>query len=744
MNFKIFENISRRDFIKKAAFLGAASTFSLQAGLRVFDNAEAAEDSAKPDLWSLSLCPYCGAGCGLYIGVKDEKVVAVKGAEEHSANKGYLCMKGLLLPQILYFKDRLKTPLIKKNNKFEKASWDEAFDLLVSQFKKLIGDNGPDAVAFYGSAQLLTEEHYVLNKLAKGCIGTNNVDANARLCMASAALGMISSLGKDGPPANYGDIELADCFFIAGSNMAEGHPVVYQRIADYKAKKKSVIVIVVDPRKTITTDIANIHLKIRCGTDIALYNAIAHVLIKEKFVDEAKVASYTNGLQQLKLHLEKYTPEFAASVTGVNKEDIIKAAMMLGSARAALYFCCMGLNHSSVGVWKNNTLINLCLLTGHIGKPGAGYFSLTGQPNAMGLRETGGLCHLLPGHRVIENEGHRNEIAKIWGIDSKKIAPKPGKNALDIFRAIDKGDIKGLWVMGTNPAVSLPDINSTLKILQKTGFLVVQDAYHPTETSNYAHLILPAAQWGEKLGTFTNSDRTVNLLKASVKPQGEAKPDLDIFLEVARRMGYEKFFQFKNPEEVYNEWKLCTQGTDVDISGITYARLEKEVGIPWPCPSSDHPGTPRRYTHFKFYTPDGKANLLARDHKEPLEVPDAQYPLCLNSGRLVDHWMTLTRTGKIPQLINSSPEAFLEIHPDDAEKLGVKAGEFVKVISRRGEAFVRAKVSDIVRKGEVFMPFHFGYLHKEKQAANLLTNPAYDAGSKEPEYKACAVRVEKA
>ncbi|MBF0103544.1 MAG: nitrate reductase [Desulfobacterales bacterium] len=738
------DSISRRDFMKRVAFVGAAATFTLSTGLKVFETAEAAEKNIQPDSWHLSLCPYCGAGCGLYIGEKAGKVVAVKGADEHPANKGYLCMKGLLLPQILYFKDRLTTPLIKKDGKMKEASWDEAIDLLVSKFKKIIQDNGKDAVAFYESAQLLTEEHYVLNKLAKGCIGTNNVDANARLCMASAVGGMITSLGKDGPPANYSDIELADCFFITGANMAEAHPVLYQRIADYKSRKKSVIVIVVDPRKTITTDIADVHLKLHCGTDIALYNAIAHVLFKEKFVDEAKVASYTNGLEELKLHIEKYTPEYAANITGVKKEDIIKTAMMLGSARAALYFCCMGLNHSSVGVWKNNAIINLCLLTGHIGKPGAGYFSLTGQPNAMGLREAGGLSHLLPGHRLVENEVHRNEIAAIWGVDPKIIAPKPGKNVLDLFRAADKGDIKGLWIIGTNPAVSLTDVNWVIKVLQKIEFLVVQDIYYPTETSKFAHLVLPAAQWAEKLGTFTNSDRTVNLLKAAVKPPAGAKSDLDIFIEVAHKMGYGNYFQFKGPEDVYNEWKRCSKGTDVDVSGITYARLEKQVGIPWPCPSEDHQGTLRRYTHFKFYTPNGKANLLARDHKEPLEVPDSEYPLCLNTGRLFDHWMTLTRTGKIPQLINSSPESYVEIHPDDAQRLAIKSGVHVNVISRRGDVILKAKVTDTVTKGEIFIPFHYGYLYKEKQAANLLTNPAYDPGSKEPEYKACAVKIEKA
>ncbi len=742
--YPFFGRISRRKFIKNIVFAGAASTFSLKGGLRIFSSAEAAENEIEADAWYLSLCPYCGAGCGLYIGVKNGKVFAVKGAEEHSANKGYLCMKGLLLPQILYFKDRLTTPMINRNNRFVKASWDEALDLLVSRLQSVIKSSGVDALGFYESAQLLTEEHYVLNKLAKGCIGTNNVDANARLCMASAVGGMISSLGKDGPPSNYGDIELADCFFIAGSNTAEGHPVIYQRIADLKDRKKSVMVIVVDPRETVTTDIADVHLKIRCGTDIALYNAIAHVLIESNFVDEQRVLSYTNGLQELKMHLEQYTPEKAARITGVAKNDIVKAAMMLGNARACLYFCCMGLNHSSVGVWKNNTLINLCLLTGHIGKPGAGYFSLTGQPNAMGLRETGGLCHLLPGHRLVKKEKHRREIAKIWGVDPNNMSPIPGKNALDMFRAVDQGKIKWLWIIGTNPAVSLTDLNWTMNVLKKTEFLVVQDIYHPTETSRFAHLLLPAAQWGEKLGTFTNSDRTVNLLKLAVDPPAGAKSDLEIFIEVAQRMGYAKQFPFTGPEDVYDEWKLCSKGTDLDVSGISYARLEKEHGIPWPCPSPDHPGTPRRYTHFKFHTPNGKANLLARHHKDPLEVPDRKYPFCLNTGRVVDHWMTLTRTGKIPQLLKASPESFLEIHPADAQKAGIKDGVFAKIVSRRGEAVVRAKVTDRVREGEVFMPFHFGYLFGEKGAANLLTNPAYDAGSKEPEYKACAVRVEKA
>jgi len=704
------------------------------------------ETSPIPDSelrWSKSVCPYCGVGCGILVGAKDGKVEKVRGNPAHPANRGLLCAKGATLPQVVDTPDRLRFPSVRHSlaDEFVRSSWPEALSLVTDKIKSTLENHGPDAFAFYISGQLLTEDYYVINKFAKGFLGTNHVDSNSRLCMASAVAGYTTSLGADGPPACYEDIELAELFLLIGTNTAACHPVTFQRIKNRKMAGPDVKVIVVDPRRTRTSDLADLYIPLKPGTDVAFLNGLLHVMEKEGLVDETFILSHTGGWQELKKLLEKYTPKNVAEICGVDPASIIEAARLFGKSKSALSFWSMGLNQSTSGVAKNNAVINLHLATGKIGKPGSGPFSLTGQPNAMGGRETGGLAQLLPGHRFIANEAHRREMEKIWKIPEGRINPKPGLSAVELFKAVNEKKVKVIWVIATNPMVSIPNLNLVRRALEKAELVIVQDPYHPTETTQRAHVLLPAAQWSERDGTVTNSERRISYLEKIVDPPGEAKADWKIICDAAAKMGFQKDFSFQNAEEVYEEYKQSTRGTEIDIMGVSYSRLKKEF-LQWPCPTESSPSTTRLYTDARFPTPDGRARFVAREFQEPFETPDAEFPMTLTTGRVRDQWHTMTRTGKVDSLLKSDPYSFLEIHPGDAEKLNILDGDPLKVVTRRGTAKAPARVTDRVNPGVCFMPFHWGGLFGEA-SVNQTTVDAFDPISKQPELKFCACRVEK-
>ena len=702
--------------------------------------------NSRIENWVKSYCPYCGVGCGLMAGVSNGVVTKIKGDPEHPSSLGDLCLKAVYLPETLKSADRLLYPQIRscQEGPFKRASWEQAIKYLAQRFCAIIDEHGPDAVAFYGSGQLTTEEYYVANKLAKGFLGTNNFDTNSRLCMASAVAGYKTSLGSDGPPASYADIEAANCFLLIGANVADCHPVLFKRIKQRKlSDPKNVTIIAVDPRRTETADFADLHLPIRPGTDIALLNSMLCVLIDEGLIDQDFITSHTNGFQELKETVKKYSPKVAEKICGVAECLIGEAALIFGKARSALSLWSMGVNQSSVGVHKNNAIHNLHLATGKIGKPGCGPFSLTGQPNAMGGREVGGLSHLLPGYRSIENGAQREEVERFWGVPFGSISPEPGLPALEQFEALAQGKLKAIWILCSNPAVSMPDIDLVEKALRQAELVVVQDAYHPTATSRLAHVVLPAAQWSEKEGVMTNSERRITYMPKLAEPPGEALPDWKIIALFAQEMGFGDVFAYPSSEEIFSEFAALTKETLCDYSGASYERLQREGPLQWPCPTDRGAGAARLYEDGIFATPSGKGNLIAVEHQEPVERPDGDYPLLLTTGRSKYHWHTMTRTGKNEALRRSAPDPILDIHRADARRYGIQDADFVEIISRRGKVMVQCRVTEEITRGTCFLSFHWGREHGFFKAANNLTISARDPVSRQPELKACAVRVRK-
>lgn len=668
----------------------------------------------------------------------------VRGALSAQANRGGLCAKGAQLGPTIDTPDRLKHPQIRlsRHDGFRAHSWDDAIGYIREIFRNIINTYGPEAVAFYGSGQLDTETVYTVGKLFKGRLGCNNTDSNSRLCMAAAVAGYRTSLGSDGPPTCYDDIDHADVIVIMGSNMAEAHPVTFDRVKAARKARPNLRVIVIDPRRTATAQNADIHLAVAPGGDVALLNVLGRMLVERGAIDKDYVAANVRGFDEYRDFLLAQDVSELCADAGVSAEQLSKVAGLLAASKAFLSFYCMGLNQSTVGMWKNNSLINLHLLLGQIGKPGAGPFSLTGQPNAMGGREGGLLSHQLPGYRFVDNEQHRADVEKVWGRRPGGIEPKPGLTAVEMFRALERGQLKAIWIAGTNPAVSLPDLHQVRRGLAKAQLVVVQDAYHPTETGQLADVLLPVAQFGEKEWTSTNSERMVSFSPKLWDAPGEALPDWEILCRFARSMGYEGF-EFKNSSEIWNEYITLTRGRPCDMSGITSERLRRETELQWPCPTTDHPGTKRRYTDGCFGFPDGKAVLLPREHKEPREVPDHEFPYVLTTGRLYTHWHTLTRTAKADKLMKREPRPFVEIHPEDAERLEVSEGDLVQISSRRGTIALPAQVKTSVSPGMVFVPFHWGDLFEPGNSANYLTISAIGRVAKQPELKFCAVYLEK-
>uniref|UniRef100_UPI0025F2BFA2 molybdopterin oxidoreductase family protein n=1 Tax=uncultured Pseudacidovorax sp. TaxID=679313 RepID=UPI0025F2BFA2 len=722
-----------------------------------------------------STCPYCGVGCGVLIQTEGARITGVRGDPAHPANFGRLCTKGstlhLTAAPAIAGQARLLAPARRpaRGAETQAIGWDEALDEAAERFARVIAEDGPDAVGFYLSGQLLTEDYYVFNKLAKGLVGTNNLDTNSRLCMSSAVAGYKKTLGADAPPACYDDVKDAGCLFIAGSNAAWAHPIFFRRIEDAKRANPAMKIVVADPRRTDTAEFADLHLPLQPGSDVMLFHAMLHVMLREGWADEAFIAAHTQGFEALRDTVRDCTPERAGEVCGLPVADIVQAARLFatgGSGDAArraptLSLYCMGLNQSSHGTDKNAALIGLHLATGQIGRPGAGPFSLTGQPNAMGGREVGGLSNLLPAHRDMANAAHRAEVAAFWGVPA--IPATPGLSAIEMFRAAAEGRVRALWIACTNPAQSMPDQALVRRALERCEFVVLQEAYATTATAAFADLLLPATTWGEKDGTVTNSERRISRVRPAVPAPGEARHDWAIAADFGQRLQARlalrgvapprpELLLYHSPEQVWNEHRATTAGRDLDITGLSYALLDQLGPQQWPMPAGQPAGTPRLYQDGVFATPDGRARFSAEPWRPLAETRDADWPYALNTGRLRDQWHGMSRTGTLGRLFGHADEPAVQLHPDDMAAQGLAAGDLVQLTSRRGSIVVAAQPSDEVAPSQAFMAMHWGeeFLSGRSSTGhrlagiNALTLPAYCPDSKQPELKHTAVKVLKA
>jgi assimilatory nitrate reductase catalytic subunit len=693
-----------------------------------------------------STCPYCGVGCGVVIESEGSQITGVRGDPDHPANFGRLCTKGqslhLTASAPITLHQRLRTPVLHGRE----VGWDEALDTAADTFAAIAQAHGPDALGFYISGQLLTEDYYVFNKLAKGLLGTNNVDTNSRLCMSSAVAGYKTTLGADAPPACYDDVNHADLLFIAGSNAAWAHPVLYRRIEDARRARPQMKVIVVDPRRTETAAQADLHLALLPGTDVALFHGMLHVLMWEGLTDAAYIAAHTSGFEALRDLVREMSPREAARITGLKEADIVTAARWFGQSAATLSLYCQGLNQSSSGTAKNAALINLHLATGQIGRPGAGPFSLTGQPNAMGGREVGGMATLLSAHRDLANAEHRNEVARLWGVDS--VPAKPGKTAVEMFQAAADGEIRALWIACTNPAQSLPDQATVQRALQRAEFVVLQEAFAGTATGRHAHLLLPASSWGEKEGTVTNSERRISRVRAAVPAPGVARADWVIAcdfgqrLEARLRPGRPTLFPYADAEAIWNEHRESTRGLDLDITGLDWARLDQGPQC-WPFPSGATQGRERLYEDGIFATADGRARFAAEPYRPVAEPRDARFPFALNTGRLRDQWHGMSRTGTLGRLFGHVPEPGVDLHPQDLARLRVADGDLVTVRSRRGSLVLPVRATDTMLPTQAYIAMHWGpeFL---RDGVNTLASPALCPQSGQPELKHAAVQISRA
>lgn len=696
-----------------------------------------------------STCCYCGVGCGVIIHSENDKIVDVKGDPDHPANFGRLCTKGSTLHLTAKLDNRLLYPEMRLTREVtrKRVSWDESLDYLTEKFAQTIEKYGPDAVAFYISGQLLTEDYYVFNKLAKGLIGTNNIDTNSRLCMSSAVAGYKATLGSDAPPACYDDINHTNCLFIAGSNTAFAHPIVFRRIETARENNPDLKIIVVDPRRTDTAEAADLHLAIQPGTDVALFNGMLHVMLWEGLLDMAYINAHTNGFAELKETIREYTPKMVADICGIKESDVITAAKWFGTG-PSLSLYCQGLNQSIHGTDKNAALINLHLATGQIGKPGAGPLSLTGQPNAMGGREVGGMANLLSAHRDLNNPQHRAEVAELWGIE--RIPESSGKTAVEMFDAVKNGEIKAIWIACTNPAHSIPNLNSVIQALQYAELVVVQDAYANTDTCQYADVLLPASTWGEKEGTVTNSERRITHVISAITPPAEARHDWSIMVDFAQRLekrlkkdAANTLFPYNNTEQIFNEHRETTRGRDLDITGLSYALLDEHGPQQWPFGTGNTTGKARLYTDGIFQKPDGKAQFINTAYKGTLDKTDARHPLHLLTGRLRDQWHGMSRTGTVSQLFNHVEEPAIYMHADDMTRRGIRDNDIVKVSNKRGQLILPAKMSEEMQPSQTFIAMHWGSQFMHGLGVNALMPEGFDKSSKQPELKHATIKIEK-
>jgi anaerobic selenocysteine-containing dehydrogenase len=691
-----------------------------------------------PERWVPTTCGYCSVGCGMFIGVKDGRAVSVRGNPDHPVNQGALCPKGLSEHETLHVSTRARYPLLRRNRRLERVSWDEAIATMVRRFRDVKTAHGPEAVGVISTGQLVTEEFYTLGKLVQLGLGTPHYDGNTTLCMATAVSGYKRSFGSDGPPGAYEDLERADVIVLIGANVADNHPILWQRLAANPRKT----LIVVDPRVTKTAMLADLHLPVQPRSDLALINGLIHIIIEHDLIDHEYITAHTTGFDALRESVREYTPERAAEITGLSTDLLYKTALLYGNARAAFIGWTMGVNHSTKGTETVNAINNLALITGNIGRSGASPFSITGQCNAMGTREAG-FTSSLPGYRKFERTEDREDLAAIWRVPVDRIPTARGLAYPDIVEAALDRRIRALWVIGTNPIVSFPNLGVLQQSLETLEFLVVQDGFHPTPTSELADLVLPAAIWGEKEGTYTNSERRVSKVNRAVDPPGEARADFEIFLDLAAALGCrdQLFPAWTKPEDAFEEWKRVSAGRLCDYSGMNYEAIEAHGGIQWPYPAgaTHAAGTRRLYSEGRFQTDDGKARLIPTNWEPFPEPPTPAFPLVLNTGRTVEHWHTRTKTGQVPILERLSPSAWVEMNPRDARALRLKTSDRVDVVSYRGRVRRLAlRVTETVAPGQVFVPFHWAEFN-----ANQVTQSAFDPISREPNYKQCAVRVER-
>ncbi|MBL0419846.1 molybdopterin-dependent oxidoreductase [Ramlibacter sp. AW1] len=711
-----------------------------------------------------STCPYCGVGCGVIIESDGAQITGVRGDPEHPANFGRLCSKGstlhLTAAAPITRHDRLLHPMLRarRGDALQRTDWDTALDTTARQFARVIRAHGPDAVGFYVSGQLLTEDYYVFNKLAKGLVGTNNIDTNSRLCMSSAVAGYKLTLGADAPPCSYEDVEQADCLFIVGSNAAWAHPVLFRRIEQAKAMRPDMKIIVCDPRRTDTAGLADLFLPIQPGTDVMLFHGLLHIMLWEGWTQPDWIARHTSGFDALKARVRECTPEAVAQACGIPAADLLTAARWFATSPSTLSLYCQGLNQSASGTAKNAALINLHLATAQIGRAGCGPFSLTGQPNAMGGREVGGLANLLSAHRDLANPQHRAEVAALWGVPS--VPDKPGRTAVEMFQAAADGEIRALWIACTNPAQSMPDQATVRRALERAEFVVLQEAFATTATADFADLLLPATSWGEKDGTVTNSERRISRVRPAVPAPGQARHDWAIAVDVARRLerllpsragAVPSLFPYASPESVWLEHRESTRGRDLDITGLGYALLDRRPEQ-WPMPEGAAAGRARLYEDGVFPTADGRARFADVAWQPLAEPRESRYPFSLTTGRLRDQWHGMSRTGTLGRLFGHVPEPSVQMHPQDMARTGLGEGDLVHLTSRRGSIVVPVQASDELGLGQAFMGMHWGgeflggvsSTGHRLAGVNAITTSAFCPSSKQPELKHAAVKIMKA
>ncbi len=690
--------------------------------------------------WKYTTCGYCSTGCSIEVGLDDKgEAVASRGVGGADVNRGKLCLKGIFEHELFRSAGRGKTPLIRERrfDEFQETNWDTALDKVSGEITRIQEKYGRDSFAIVSTGQIMTEEFYTLGKLARGVIGTNNYDGNTTLCMSSAVSGYKRSFGSDGPPGCYEDFEHTDCLLAMGSNLPEQHPVIFWRLKEALEKRKFPV-IVVDPRVTMLAQMADMHLAITPGTDVVLLNALAYVILDEGLEDRAYIDANTNGAKEFEELVAQYDPVTASRICGIDEDTIRNVARIYAKAGSAMTIWTMGINQSTHGSDGVVGINNLNLITGNIGKPGGTSLSITGQCNAMGTREWSS-CSGLPGYRALEKPQDRKDIAEFWGVDEDFFPEKRGLFMTDIFPAIETGQIKGLWVIATNPMTSMTNTARIRKTLEKLDFLVVQDAYADVETNEYSHVYLPAAVWAEKEGCFTNTERRVNLISNVIEPFEDSKPDLWIFNEMAKR--FEQGRKVKFPETasgVFDELRTLSKGRMLDYSGMSHEKIEAQRGIQWPCSDGDETGTQRLYTDGKFQYADGKAKLIPLPFIDNNEKPDEKYPFWLNSGRVVEHFHTRTRTGKVGNLNKFSPTPYMEMNPDAAKALGITHGGYARLTSRRGDAIVMVQLTQRVAPNAVFIPFHF------HECVNRISLGLLDPHSRQPAFKQAAVKIEAA
>lgn len=744
---------NRRDALRAISALGLTS----MAGGAAWAALEFSIAKENITDWRKSVCRYCGTGCGVQVGMSGKKIVEVRG-DEDAHNQGKLCIKGSLLPLLNELPGRLTQPLIKKDGKLTAASWDEAMQLISTKFRESIDKHGPNSVAFYGSGQLYTEESYTANKLFKAGIGTNNVDGNPRLCMASAAVGYVRVYGKDEPPGAYEDIDHAHVIVLIGANPAECHQPLFERMLARRRANPQVKIICIDPRRTMTAEYADMHIAPQPGSDLLLLWAMAHVIVTEGLVDREFVDQYVkfaaeDGAQVTYEDVEEFLADYAPAAVeqrlGVSQATIIELAYLFANSPATMSMWTMGLNQRVDGVALNTTINALHLLTGQIGRPGATPMSLTGQANACGgVRDTGSLSHLLPHGRLIANAEHRKEMAQLWGVPEERIQDTPGLHAIELFQAMKDGRVKCMLNMCTNPGQSLPNLGLYEQALEQ-AFLVVVDTFENTATSKFADVVLPAALWVEKAGVYGQSERRYQLLERLLDPPGEARSDLDILTDLAQRLGYGDLITARTPEQVWDEYRALSAHSLYNFSGMTRERLRQSHGLQWPCPTEDHPGTVRRYVFGDPYVPDGasfafygqkdgRAVVHLVPYEDKSDKVDADYPMVLTTGRIVEQWHTGTMTDRIPEIFENTLRGHFEMHHADASRLQLNEGDRIEVKSRYGELQGAVRVTDSPRVGTLFASFY-----DEKWLINRVVTDLFDPLSKQPDFKTTAVAVTK-